>query len=150
MDFCVYDRDKLQKRLSVNSWQWGFLKILCWGSKNEVSLNTGIWSNLGRCAGGESLWRLTLQGGTGNEGLKLFSAFQTFEISSGLDLWSDRAGRQLKHYSSSSLMHMCIEQSSRSQVMNLISQDSNEPINTPSEFYTFLPTMRAFILESIF
>lgn len=81
--------------------------------------------------------------------MKLFSAFQTFEISSGLDFLSDRAGRQLKHYSSSSLVYTCTEHSSRSQVMNLISQDSNEPINTPSEFYTFFPTMGAFILESV-
>lgn len=81
--------------------------------------------------------------------MKLFSAFQTFEISSGLDFLSDRAGRQLKHYSSSSLVYMCVEHSSRSQVMNLISQDCNEPINTPREFYTFFPTMGAFILESV-
>lgn len=58
----VYDRDKLQKKLSVNPWKWDFLKILCWAPKNEASSNTGSLSAPGRCAGGESLWRLTLQG----------------------------------------------------------------------------------------
>lgn len=151
MNFCVYG--KLKKCLTVNPWKWGFLKILCWGPKSEASLNTGNLSSLGRCAGGESLWRLTLQGlrnGKWRTESWFFLAFQSFEIPSGLDLLSDRAGRQLKHYSSSSLMHVCIEHSSRSQVMNPISQDSNEPINTPREFYTFFPTMGAFILESIF
>lgn len=38
------------------------LRFLCWVPKNEASQNTGSLSDLGQCAGDESLWRLTLQG----------------------------------------------------------------------------------------
>lgn len=48
-------------------------------------------------------------------------------------------------------MYMCITHINRSQVMNLISQNSNKHINTPSDFYTvFSPAMGAIILEAIF
>lgn len=39
-----------------------FLEFLCWVPKNEASQNAGSLSDLGQCAGDESLWRLTLQG----------------------------------------------------------------------------------------
>lgn len=135
----VYGRDKLQKRLRVIPWRWAFLRILV--------LSTQKWS-FSKCwqliRSWAMCWRWILVkiSSAGTEELEDAWRNETLSFTNFLELFrpwfmADRGGRQLKHYSSRNLMYMCITHTNRSQVMNLISQNSNKPINTPSDFYTF-------------